>query len=289
MLPARLSERLSSGPPSFSFEFFPPPTAEAEAELWLAIDELTVLQPTFVSVTCGAGGSKRDKTLELALQLPRRSGLRPVAHLVCRGSKEEEVASTVQRLIAGGVHDVLALRGDAPRDADEPAGDFKYASELVRYLRTRQPGLCIGAASYPEGHLEASTREADLLHLKEKVLAGSDFLITQIFFDNAFYFDFVHRARAIGITVPIIPGIMPITNASQLERFIQLCGATVPQRLRMAISQHAQDRVAIAQLGIAHATAQCADLLARGAPGIHFYTLNRSRATRAILMALKGR
>jgi methylenetetrahydrofolate reductase (NADPH) len=203
------------------------------------------------------------------------------------------MTSLLNELADAKIENVLALRGDLPVAAPEshvPATrDFRYASDLVSFIRSQDYTFCLGSAAYPEGHMECASREADLQHLKIKVDAGLDFLITQLFFDNAFYFDFVERARRVGINVPIVPGIMPITSYEQLNRFIRLCGATVPMRLAVQLEQVKDDPEAIVQLGVAHATLQCLELLQRGVPGIHFYTLNRSPATRMIVSALRAR
>jgi methylenetetrahydrofolate reductase (NADPH) len=190
------------------------------------------------------------------------------------------------------VENVLALRGDPPQGQTtfEPVeGGFRHASELVRFIREEDFNFSLGGACYPEGHVETGSRNDDLLHLKRKVDAGLDFVITQLFFDNAFYFDFVERARRIGINVPIVPGIMPITNYEQLQRFTRMCGATVPMRLALQLERVKEQPEALVQLGVAHATVQCMELLSRGVPGIHFYTLNKSPATRMIVSALRAR
>jgi methylenetetrahydrofolate reductase (NADPH) len=288
----RIAELLQRGKPCFSFEFFPPKDDDGVAALFTAIGELRELEPAFVSVTYGAGGSTRDRTVELVGRIRRVVGVEAMAHLTCVGHSRAELAAVLDRLGKDGVDNVLALRGDPPRGQAEftPAADgFRYASELVEFIRGRGDPFCLGGACYPEGHLECSDREADLAHLRRKVDAGLDFVITQLFFDNAFYFHFIERARAAGIRVPIVPGIMPITNAAQIERFVRMCGATIPMRLALELERRRDDHEAVLQLGVAHATLQCAELLARGAPGVHFYTLNRSKATRMILSALRGR
>jgi len=285
----RIRDLLNGQQPVFSFEFFPPKTAAGEAALFTTIEQLRPLRPGFVSVTYGAGGSTRDKTLELVTRIKHELHLEAMAHLTCVGSSRAELRSLLERLRASGIENVLALRGDPPRDQPHftPATDgFRYASELVRFIRGEGFDFCVGGACYPEGHVEAPDLETDLTHLCEKVAAGVDFLITQLFFDNEFYFAFVARARARGITVPIVPGIMPVTNLSQLERFTQMCGATIPQPLYRRLQQAGEDLDAVRQIGIEHALEQCRGLLRRGAPGIHFYTLNQSPSTRAILATL---
>ncbi|HET6984859.1 MAG TPA: methylenetetrahydrofolate reductase [NAD(P)H] [Myxococcaceae bacterium] len=287
----KIRNRLNPSDPCFSFEFFPPRTEEGHRALLRTVEDLRPLDPGFVSVTYGAGGSTRDRTVELVREI-RATGLETMAHLTCVGHSREELGGLVEHFLEMGVENLLALRGDPPagQSAFQPTpGGFRYASELVRFIRERDHHLCIGGAGYPEGHVETPLREDDLKNLKAKVDAGLDFVITQLFFDNAFYFDFVERARRVGINVPIVPGIMPITNIEQLERFIRLCGATVPMRLVLQLERYRDDPDAVVQLGVAHATVQCMELLARGVPGIHFYTLNKSPATRLIVGALKGR
>jgi methylenetetrahydrofolate reductase (NADPH) len=281
------------GEPVFSFEFFPPRTEEGERQLFQTIEALRPLGPAFVSVTYGAGGSTRARTVELVKRLKRDVEVEPVAHVTCVGSPRDEIARVLDEVAEAGIQNVLALRGDPPRgDAGfvpHPDG-FRYASELVGFVRSRPERwrFCIGAAAYPEGHLETRDLARDLDHLKTKVDAGAEFLVTQIFFENAHYFRFVERARAAGIGVPVIPGIMPLTSVEQIERFTVMCGASIPPLLRAAMQVRRDDAEAALQLGVAYASLQCADLLRRGAPGIHFYTLNRSPSSRAILAALRA-
>jgi len=285
----RIAELIDVRRPIFSFEFFPPKTEQGEQNLYRAIEQLRMLRPTFVSVTYGAGGSTRDKTVELVCRIKHELGIETMAHLTCVGADGDEIETVLQRLRAGGIDNVLALRGDPPQEQPHfvrPRNGFAYASELVAFIRSRGFPFCIGGAAYPEGHVECRDLERGLTHLKAKVDAGLDFVITQLFFDNADYFAFVDRARARGIRVPIIPGIMPITNVAQIERFTSMCGAHIPLDLKQRLDAVRSDEAAVRALGIAHATTQCGELLARGAPGIHFYTLNQSPATRAIFAAL---
>ncbi|MBL8940241.1 MAG: methylenetetrahydrofolate reductase [NAD(P)H] [Archangium sp.] len=288
----KIRTRLNPSKPCFSFEFFPPKTPEGEKQLWETLEDLRSLEPGFVSVTYGAGGSTRDRTIELVSHIKERTGIEAMAHLTCVGHTKEEIADVLSRLAKARIENVLALRGDPPKGQtsfQRTEGGFGYAGELVEFTQAQNLGFCIGAAAYPEGHLETASREADLAHLKAKVDAGCDFLITQLFFDNAFYFDFVERARRAGINVPIVPGIMPITNFEQITRFVRLCGTTVPMRLQLELEKVKDDPTAVMQLGVAHATVQCLELLQRGVPGIHFYTLNRSPASRMIVTALRAR
>lgn len=288
----KISEQLRAGYPVFSFEFFPPKTPEGEANLWATLEELRELRPSYVSVTYGAGGSTQSKTVELTGRIKKELGIEAMAHLTCVGHTKEEIADVLSRLAKARIENVLALRGDPPKGQSSfqrTEGGFGYADELVEFTQAQNLGFCIGAAAYPEGHLETASREADLQHLKAKVDAGCDFLITQLFFDNAFYFDFVERARRAGINVPIVPGIMPITNVEQVTRFVRLCGTTLPMRLQIELEKVKDDPTAVMQLGVAHATVQCLELLQRGVPGIHFFTLNRSPASRMIVSALRAR
>jgi methylenetetrahydrofolate reductase (NADPH) len=281
------------GEPVFTFEFFPPKTEEGERVLMETVAALRPLQPAWVSVTYGAGGSTRAKTVELVRRLKRESGIEPMAHVTCVGASRAEVAALLDEVAAAGVENVLALRGDPPRGEasfrPHPDG-FRHASELVAFIRgepARWP-FCIGVAAYPEGHPETPDRAADLRHLKAKVDAGADFLVTQLFFDNGAYERFVGRAREAGIGIPILPGIMPFTSVEQVERFTATCGATIPSRLHAAMEALRADPDGARELGVAYSSLQCQDLLRAGVPGIHFYTLNRSPSTRAIVAALQA-
>jgi methylenetetrahydrofolate reductase (NADPH) len=288
----KIRNRLNPSAPCFSFEFFPPKTDEGTANLLKTLEELAPLEPGFVSVTYGAGGSTRDRTVELVTHIKRATGIETMAHLTCSGHTPDELRELLKRLANAKVENVLALRGDPPQGQKtfEPMpGGLNNATELVRFIREEDFNFCLGGAGYPEGHVETALRDDDLRHLKAKVDAGLDFIITQLFFDNAFYFDFVERARRIGINVPIVPGIMPITNFEQVHRFTRMCGATVPMRLALQLERVKDQPEALVQLGVAHATVQCMELLARGVPGIHFYTLNKSPATRMIVSALRTR
>jgi methylenetetrahydrofolate reductase (NADPH) len=275
--------------PVFSFEFFPPKTPDGERNLYAALSELKTLEPSFVSVTYGAGGSTREKTIEIVKRIREEYGLEAMAHFTCVGATELELRGTLQEMRDAGIDNVLALRGDPPAGEEvwkKTDGGLEYSSELVGLIAEGYP-FAVGAACFPETHIHAESPEADLGHLVEKVAAGVDFLITQLFFDNVVYFDFVARARDAGIEVPIIPGIMPITRVGQVERMASMCGASIPEGLRGELHARGEDPEAVLDFGVAYATLQCAQLLAAGAPGIHFYTLNRSPATRAILGALK--
>jgi methylenetetrahydrofolate reductase (NADH) len=286
----RIGEILEQRRPAFSFEFFPPKTEEGQATLEATLAVLKDDQPDYVSMTYGAGGATRDRTVELTRWIKNDLGIEAMAHLSCVGEPTERLVEILGQIEAAGVENVLALRGDPPRGEAEwtpHPGGLHYSVELIRLIRERFD-VCVGAACFPEVHPDAPDRESDLNYARAKQDAGAGFLITQLFFDNELYFEFVEDARAAGITVPIIPGIMPITNFGQIKRFTEMCGASIPCELEGELNGRADDPEAVAELGVAYATLQCSDLLARGAPGIHFYTLNRSPATRAILAAVRA-
>ncbi|MFN8133376.1 MAG: methylenetetrahydrofolate reductase [NAD(P)H] [Solirubrobacteraceae bacterium] len=275
--------------PCFSFEFFPPRSEDGERSLFEALEALRSLEPTFVSVTWGAGGSTREKTIRIVSQIRERHGLEAMAHFTCVGATTDDLHGAIEQMHAAGIENILALRGDPPAGEDRflaVEGGLAHADELAALVAEHYP-VCVAGACYPEIHPEADSLDADLANLRRKVDAGVSVLITQLFFDNSAYDRFVSEARARGIEVPIIPGIMPIANVEQIKRFTSMIGATIPPRLMAALEERADDPQAVAELGVAYATLQCAELLAQGAPGIHFFTLNRSPATRAILSALK--
>jgi len=279
----------STAEPTFSFEFFPPKTEDGERNLRKTLEDLRAFDPDFVSVTYGAGGSTRDKTVELTKWIKQELGIEAMAHLSCVGTTREELLAILDGIRAAGIDNVLALRGDPPRGETEwtpHPGGLHYSTELAALISGSYP-FSVGAACFPEVHPEAPDLAHDLRFLKDKLASGATFLITQLFFDNELYFHFVEEARAVGVEVPIIPGIMPITDLKQIKTITGMCGATIPEPLLDALEWRTGDPDAVLQLGVAHATLQCAELLARGAPGIHFYTLNRSPATRAIVSALQ--
>jgi methylenetetrahydrofolate reductase (NADPH) len=283
-----VADLLQARRPTFSFEFSPPRDDEGVAALFSTIAALRELDPGFVSVTYGAGGSTRARTVELVERIHRELDITPVAHVTCVGSSREELHELLRRIVDAGIENVLALRGDPPRGQATfvPAPDgLAHGSDLVA-LVTASYDLCVGAACYPETHLESASFLDELRYTKVKVERGAQYLITQLFFDNRAYFDFVAACRAAGVTVPIIPGIMPITTVSQLRGFIAGLGVKIPEKLLAAFESRRDDPQAVLDLGVAWSTLQCAELLGAGAPGIHFYTMNRSPATRAILSAL---
>jgi methylenetetrahydrofolate reductase (NADPH) len=274
--------------PFFSFEFFPPKDDEGVEQLMRTAQTLRALSPAFVSVTYGAGGSTRARTVQTAKRMHRELGLTVVAHVTCVQSTRDEVRGLLRELAEAGIENILALRGDPPKGEKTftAAQDgLATSTELVRLLGA-EFSFCVGGGCYPETHIEAPDPHTDLLRLEQKVRAGVNFLITQMFFDNDRYFDFIERARSLGIGVPIIPGIMPITNYAGIAKMTAMSGATIPPALREALEARKGESEAVAELGVAYATAQCVDLLARGAPGLHFYTLNKSPATRAVVSAL---
>jgi methylenetetrahydrofolate reductase (NADPH) len=286
----RIADILDHRRPVFSFEFFPPKTDDGQRTLEATLEELRDDGPDYVSMTYGAGGTTRSATVELTQWIKRDLGIEAMAHLSCVGEPTERLVEILGHIDAAGVDNVLALRGDPPRGQSEwrpHPGGLRYSVELIRLIRERFD-FCVGAACFPEVHPDAPDRDSDLGYALAKQEAGADFLITQLFFDNELYFDFIELARAAGISVPIVPGIMPITNYGQIRRFTEMCGASIPDELERELNGRAGDPEAVAELGVAYATLQCSDLLARGAPGIHFYTLNRSPATRAILAALRA-
>lgn len=286
----KISALLQSGRPLFSFEFFPPKTPQGEASLFRTLHELKPLKPAFVSITYGAGGSERSKTAEWAARIQNEVGLVAMAHLTCVGSTREELLAMLHEYARVGVQNLMAVRGDPPRDAREfqpVAGGCRYASELVALIRAEFGNhFAVAGGAYPEGHPEAVSLEADLHNLKRKVEAGLDFVVTQLFFNNALYFGFVERARRIGIQVPIIPGLMPITDLAQIRRFMDMCGASIPGPLLSRL-ERAQSPQEVLEIGVEHTSRQAQELLEAGVPGIHLYTLNKSPATRQVMQNLQ--
>ncbi len=285
----KIREMYDRRKPVISFEFFPPKTNNGVTNLFKTIDTLRAYHPSYVSVTYGAGGSTRDKTVDLVRRMKNDIGIEAMSHLSCVGATQADIDSILDDLAAADIDNILALGGDPPRDqpiVDRSVWGFQHANELAAHIKTRQR-FCVGGACYPEGHIDAPSKDIDLKYCKQKVDDGAEFLITQLFFDNRDYFDFVERARAIGIEVPIVPGIMPVTNFTQIKRFADLCGATIPQRMILDMAPIEEDLDKVEASGIAYATQQCRELLDAGVPGFHFYTLNKSRALSQILDNLK--
>ncbi len=282
-------DMLAIGQPSFSFEFFPPKTDEGERLLWQAIRELEPLRPAFVSVTYGAGGSTRDRTIRITERIATETTLTPVGHLTAVGSSRTELRHVVGQYAGAGVRNILALRGDPPGGPSQPwvahPDGFSHAIELVRLVRSLGD-FCVGVAAFPEKHPEAADLRSDARHLVEKCDAGADYAITQFFFDPDDYFRLRDLVAQLDCSVPIVPGIMPVTNVAQIERMALLSGAAFPQALAARLHEVADDPVAVRAIGVEVASRLADVLLAGGAPGIHFYTLNRSTATREIFQAL---
>jgi methylenetetrahydrofolate reductase (NADPH) len=285
----RIDELLTSQRPVFSVEFFPPKTPEGVTQLFETVEALKPLAPDYVSVTYGAGGATREGTVEISSQIKQEHGLEVMAHLSCVGETREGLAEILDRFHEIGIENVLALRGDPPRGEtafEPPEGGLTSAADLTGFIDESYE-FTIGGACFPEVHPEATGLDADLAYLKSKVDAGASFLITQLFFDNKAYFAFVAAARERGIDVPIIPGVIPIASYGQVARICKLCDASIPAELEASMEALGGDAEAEALLGVAYAARQCEELLAAGAPGIHFYALNRAPGTRAVLSALR--
>lgn len=285
----------TSGKPTVSFEFFPPKTSEAQENLFTTILELETIQPAFVSVTYGAGGSTRELTHDLVLRLKKQTSLDPVPHLTCVGHTEAEIEAILERYAAAGVSNILALRGDPPRDQpdyDHTRDTFPQAADLVRFIKkfSGHPdprGFGIGVAGFPEGHPSTPNRLLEMDYLKAKVDAGADYICTQLFFENRDFYDFRERCDLAGIHIPIVAGIMPVTSLSSMKRMAELAGgARYPARLIKALQRAGDSAEAVRQIGLHYATEQCADLLDNHVAGIHLYTLNQSTATREICQRL---
>jgi methylenetetrahydrofolate reductase (NADPH) len=284
----RIDRLFSLGLPTLSFEFFPPKSEAGFAQLYQTIDDLHPLKPTYVSVTYGAGGSTRQKTVDLVERIQKELSIRSMAHLTCVGHTADEISAILDTLWNSGIRNVLALRGDPPAGQSQfvaTEGGFANSSELVKYVRGRHD-FCIGVAGYPEGHPQCLNRTRDLEHLKQKVDNGGNFIITQLFFDNADFYRFRDAARSMGIKVPIVAGLMPILNVAQTKRFVSMCGAKIPHPLLTKLESLEANPEDVYAAGIQYAIRQCEDLLANGVDGLHFYTLNKSKATVEICRAL---
>ena len=285
----KICELLKQDEPTFSFEFFPPKNYSSILELGINIGQLLKLNPSFVSVTYGAGGSTQEASFKLTDYINNKIGLTTMAHYTCVNATREKVAEDLEYFHEINIENLILLRGDPPKGETKFAnesGEFHYASELIEYASALDM-VCIAAAGYPEKHPESPSVEGDIYYLKYKVDKGVDFIVTQLFFDNQYYFDFVKRARAAGIEIPIIPGIMPITNFRQIKRFTEMCGATIPQTLVEKLTPYQDDLKKTYEIGVEFAINQCRELLDHGVPGLHFYTLNKSRATIDIFSSIK--
>jgi methylenetetrahydrofolate reductase (NADPH) len=271
-----------------SCEFFPPREEDGIPAVFRAIDRVRAYNPDFISVTYGAGGSTRDFTERITMQVKQETDLEVMAHLTCVAQTREEVHGVLERLDEAGVENVIALRGDPPRGQGNfvPAdGGFSYATELIDHIRANF-NFGLAAACYPEGHTESPDLDLDISYAREKVDRGADFLISQLFYDNRYFFEFMERAQRAGIDVPIIPGVLPILNTAQIRRFTSLCGATIPPELDSKLEQYAEDDNAVRELGVEYASRQVDELWENGVPGIHFYVLNRSYSVSRILANL---
>ncbi|MEZ5943582.1 MAG: methylenetetrahydrofolate reductase [NAD(P)H] [Planctomycetaceae bacterium] len=284
-----LPEILKQRKPALSIEIFPPKTSKGDEALITHLERLAAFQPAFVSCTYGAGGSTRTRTVELCQMIQQRFSLPATAHFTCVGSTREELIEWLEYAVQAGVKNIMALRGDAPEGQEEfkrVEGGLGYANELVELIRKHQPQMGIGVAGYPEKHNEAPDMTTDLDNLKRKVDAGADAVFTQLFFDNQSFFTFQDECRSRGIEIPIVPGIMPITEFARIKRITSMCGAKMPAELAARLEVVQDDAEAQFEIGVEHAIAQCSELLNAGVPGIHFYALNKSEACDRILEAL---
>jgi methylenetetrahydrofolate reductase (NADPH) len=286
----KIGEAYGTGKFGLSFELFPPKTEKGEAALFEHVDKLIDFQPSYITCTYGAGGSTRKKTLDIVDGVHRRYGCAVASHLTCVGLNRNELIDYLQESAARNIHNIVALRGDPPQGADafEPLEDgLRYASELVELIRAEFPEFGIAVAGYPETHQEAESPQADLENLRRKVNLGGDIVITQLFYENADFFRFQKACTALGITVPIIPGILPVTNLKQIQRITSLCGALLPADFEAELSGCGEDEERQFEVGVRFATRQVRELIEQGVPGVHFYVLNKSVATGRILDALQ--
>ncbi len=279
----KIIEKINQEQVNISFEVFPPKTDDAYDNVLSATEAIAELKPSFISVTYGAGGGTSKNTVKIASHIQNDLGIDSIAHLTCVSSTKEEVNRVVEDMKALGIQNVLALRGDIPKDAAFPVlGQYKYAYELVNELK-QKGDFCIGAACYPEGHVESEHKKEDILHLKEKVDCGVDFLTSQMYFDNSIFYNFLYHIREQGITVPVLPGIMPVTNGKQISRICQLSGTILPQRFLAIVDRFGDNPKAMQQAGIAYATDQIIDLIANGITNIHVYSMNKPEVAKAIM------
>ncbi len=286
-----LTEIFNQKKRTFSFELFPPKTPEGYKRLLSTIERLALLQPDFISVTYGAGGGNREKTLDIVEHIQTRHKITGVAHLTCVRHTKKEIARIVNDIRQRGIRNILALRGDPPRedpDWQPTEVNFRFSYELTRFIHDNHPGqFAVGVAGFPEGHVLCPDKDLDARYLKMKIDAGADYVITQLFFDNRDYFDYVGRLRNLGVEKRIIPGIVPITDFKGIVKFCRSCGATIPSKMRSIFEPIQDDKEAVMQAGIDYCREQCRQLLAGGAPGIHFYALNKSHPVDVILPALR--
>lgn len=287
----KVIDALKKGEPTLSFEFFPPKTKEQEKKLFEVIFQLKKFNPDYVSVTYGALGTTREKTFFWVKEIKQRFGIESVAHLTCVAASRDDIRKQIDELEKMRVENILALRGDPPGGGTKfvpPPHGFHFAKELVSFIKKYRPQFCLGVAGYPEGHPEAPNLDTDIKHLKQKVEAGAEYIVTQLFFDNRYYFDFVERCRKAGITVPIVPGIMPITNYKLLRKMTEICGATIPEKLLSKLEKNKNDLEIVRKIGVEQAVSQCQELLRAEVPGLHFFVLNQSEPISQILGQLRS-
>lgn len=282
----KIIDRMLEDRVNISFEVFPPKTEDTYDKVLEATDAIAQLNPSFISVTYGAGGGTSKNTVKIASHIENDLGVNSIAHLTCVSSTKEDVHRVIDDIKEKGIQNILALRGDIPKDAAFPMpGHYKYASELIEDIKM-SGDFCIGAACYPEGHVESKHKAEDIAHLKKKVDSGVDFLTTQMFFDNSILYNFLYRIREKGITVPVLPGIMPVTNSKQIDRICKLSGTVVPERFRAIVDRFGDDPKAMQQAGIVYATDQIIDLIANGITNIHIYSMNKPEVAAAIMANL---
>lgn len=272
-----------------SFEFFPPRDEAQERQLYQVLAQLKDFRPDFTSVTYGALGTTREKTFRWVKEIKEKFKIEPVAHLTCIAATQESILKQLEELEGMGVENILALRGDPPEgktDFIPPSNGFRYAKELIAFIKKHKPGFCLGVAGFPEGHPKSPSLAKDTDYLKEKIGAGGEYVITQLFFDNQHYFNFKERCLRAGIKVPLIPGVMPIVSLKQIRKMTEICGATIPPELLKKLEKNKDDKKAIEKLGVDYALSQCRDLIKMGVPGLHFFVMNQAGPISKILQNL---
>lgn len=277
----KLSELFAQKKPTLSFEVFPPKTDDKYETVKFAAEKIAALKPDYMSVTYGAGGGTSDYTVSVAADILNNYNVTPLAHLTCVSSDKQKITAQLKVLKDNNIENILALRGDIPKNSDNSAGEYKYAAQLIRDIKS-MGDFCIGGACYPETHVESSTSAEDIKYLKEKVDTGCDFLTTQMFFDNNILYSFLYKIREAGITVPVVAGIMPVTNGKQIKRICELSGTYLPQRFKSIVDKFGSDPAAMTQAGVAYATDQIIDLLANGVNAVHVYSMNKPEVAAAI-------
>ena len=277
----KLSELFAQKRPTLSFEVFPPKTDDKYETVKFAAEKIAALKPDYMSVTYGAGGGTSDYTVSVAADILNNYNVTPLAHLTCVSSDKQKITAQLKALKDNNIENILALRGDIPKNSDNSAGEYKYAAQLIRDIKS-MGDFCIGGACYPETHVESSTSADDIKYLKEKVDTGCDFLTTQMFFDNNILYSFLYKIREAGITVPVVAGIMPVTNGKQIKRICELSGTYLPQRFKSIVDKFGSDPAAMTQAGVAYATDQIIDLLANGVNAVHVYSMNKPGVAAAI-------